>query len=88
MTDVDIIEKHIAQMTDRLDRATARLEAIAQERQALGYDLHVNNSKEAELRATTIARDERAVVFVLVLMVAVQAKPVRDSPRQREQQAR
>jgi hypothetical protein len=50
VTNIAIIEKQLARCTDRLDRATERIEAIAQERQALGFDLHVNESKEAELR--------------------------------------
>jgi hypothetical protein len=56
MTDVEIIEKQIAQLTDRLDRCIARNEALVIERQSLGYDLHINDSKEAKTRGFALAR--------------------------------
>jgi hypothetical protein len=54
MTDVEIINKQTAQLTDRLDRATARVEALVIERQSLGYDLHINESKQSEGAAERI----------------------------------
>lgn len=57
MTDVEIINKQTAQLTDRLDRATARVEALVIERQSLGYDLHINESKQAKARLSELAQE-------------------------------
>ena len=54
------IDEQIAQLTDRLAEVSARIEVIAQERQALGYDLHCG-SDQAKAAARTqlgISRDE------------------------------
>jgi hypothetical protein len=59
MTEIEIIEKQSAQLTDRLDRATARIEVIAQERQRLGYDLHINQSKDAAAQLGKLADELR-----------------------------
>jgi chromosome segregation ATPase len=57
MTEIEIIDKQIASLTDRLDRATARIEALVIERQSLGYDLHVLDSKEAKMRLGQLAQE-------------------------------
>jgi chromosome segregation ATPase len=46
---VQIIERTIAQLTDKLDRATARVDALTGERQKLGYRVHVAGDKEAKI---------------------------------------
>jgi hypothetical protein len=58
MNNVQIIEKQLAQLSDRLDRCAALIEAKTHEVAQLGYDLHVDNkAAEAQLRKL---RDERS----------------------------
>jgi hypothetical protein len=58
MTDVKIIERRLAQTTDRLDRCAALIEAKTHEVARLGYDLHVDN-KDAEPQLRKL-REERS----------------------------
>jgi hypothetical protein len=57
--EIEAINKQIAILTDRLDRTTARIEALREERRRLGYELHVNENHgvEAQLKKS---RDELA----------------------------
>jgi hypothetical protein len=48
MNDVEIINKQISMLTDRLDRCIARIEELKQDRQRLGYELHVNENHAVE----------------------------------------
>ena len=55
---IAIIEKQLAQMSDRLDRCAALIEAKTHEVLQLGYALHVDN-KDAEAQLRKL-REERS----------------------------
>ena len=50
MTDVEIVERTISQLTDKRDRITQRSTAISDERQSLGFDVHANDDKAARAK--------------------------------------
>jgi hypothetical protein len=47
MTNIEIVERTIAQLNDKRDRVTQRSSAISAERQQLGFAVHANNDKAA-----------------------------------------
>jgi hypothetical protein len=55
MNEIDVIERQIASLTDRLDRASVRIAEINQQKQALAYDLHVGEDKTAKTRFKNLA---------------------------------
>jgi hypothetical protein len=50
MTDVEIVERTISQLTDKRDRVVARSTEIAAERQQLGFAVHADNDKAARAK--------------------------------------
>jgi hypothetical protein len=99
MNDVEIINKQISMLTDRLDRCIARIEELKQDRQRLGYELHVNENHavEAQLKKS---RDELAglteqletlagaVAELQKRKVAAQAAVARDAATEHRAKAR
>jgi hypothetical protein len=56
MNNIEIAEKTIASLTDKRDRAAQRSTDIAAERQQLGFDVHVTESKEAKAQLSLSRR--------------------------------
>jgi hypothetical protein len=56
MTDLEIIQKQLAQTSDRLDQATARIAAIGQEKQQLGFDLHLGEDQAKAAARTRLGQ--------------------------------
>jgi hypothetical protein len=56
MTDLEIIQKQLSQCTDRLDRATERLKEIAQQKQSLGFDLHLGDDQAKAAARTRLGQ--------------------------------
>jgi hypothetical protein len=50
MTDVEIAERTVASLMDKRDHAAQRSIEITVERQKLGYEVHVSESKEAKVK--------------------------------------
>lgn len=57
MNDIEAAEKVIASLTDRRDRAAQRSIQITDERQKLGYEVFVNDSKEAKAQLAKLNVD-------------------------------
>jgi outer membrane murein-binding lipoprotein Lpp len=50
MTDIEIAERVLAQLTDRLDRAVARVDALAGERQRVGFAVYADDDQSARAK--------------------------------------
>jgi hypothetical protein len=61
MSDVEIVEKTIAQLNDKRDRATKRVQEITGERQQLGYSVHAENDTKAKGRLATLNAEMAAM---------------------------
>ena len=61
MNDVEIAEKTVATLTDKRDRAAARVTAIAEERKAIGFAVHADNDKAARKRLDQLNADDAAM---------------------------
>ena len=61
MTDIEAAERTIAALTDKLDRATARLTQIAEERKAIGFAVHADGDPAARKRLDQLNVDDAAM---------------------------
>lgn len=73
MNDVEAAEKTLASLADKRDRAAARIEQIADERQAIGFAVHADGDPKARKRldqlnldAATIASELASIEAALV----------------------
>jgi hypothetical protein len=73
MTDIEIVQRTIAQLQDKKDRVAQRSTAISAERQSLGFDVHANDDKAARAKldklnaeAATLAGELESIRGALV----------------------
>jgi uncharacterized phage infection (PIP) family protein YhgE len=61
LTPVECVEKTLAQLSDKKDRASKRIEQIAADRQSIGYAAHAENDQKAIKRLEQLAHDEAGI---------------------------
>ena len=65
MNDIEVAEKTLAALTDKRDRALARTEAIADERQAIGFAVHADGDQKARKRLDQLNIDAATITSEL-----------------------
>ncbi len=62
MTDIEAAEKTIAILTDKKDRAAARIQQIAEERKSVGFAVHADGDAKARKRLDQLNADDATMV--------------------------
>ncbi len=65
MTDIEAAEKTLASLNDKRDRATARVDAIADERKQISFAVHADNDKAARKRLDALNADSATIASEL-----------------------